>query len=252
MLTTRYKELYHERIKRLYVLYPDEMVAIFDHFATSDLYRNSTGYRVIALNKSDIGRNLNKRKGAIRNEAFLHFVSMWDTLNCWAKQDLDAAFAKRKLDPTAPEDHSEKNTSYLMADVAHQLIKKLFATRLLHNIYAVTAQPERGYDFAKKLRFNDEQLVRFATLLLEIADHTYKKKRIWLSEWTGGTDIFVNFVRLLECQSPTLLHREAHKIRQIHDVLESIKADRNGYDQEKLTVYRNILVDALARRKGIG
>ncbi|MEM8532487.1 MAG: hypothetical protein AAGF95_16710, partial [Chloroflexota bacterium] len=203
MLTTRYKKLYNERIKRLRVLYPDEMIAILDHFATSDLYRNSTGYRVIALNKSDIGRDLNKRKGEARNEAFLHFVSMWDTLNCWAKQDLDAAYEKRKLDPAAPEDHSEKNTTYLMADVAHQLIKKLFGTRLLRNSYAVTAQPERGYDFAKKLRFNNEQLAHFATLLFEIADHVQRGQRIWLSEWTGGTDIFVNFVRLLECQPPT-------------------------------------------------
>ena len=245
-LSSPHKEQYEEQIKQLCTLYPDEMVTILDHFATSDLYPGYTDYLVVVvLNRSDIGRNLHKLKGEARNEAFLHFVSMWDTLHCWAKQDRDAVEERRKLDPDAPEDNTKNTVSSLIAKVVYQLIVKLFGTRLLH--YGdVIRNPERGYDFAKKLRFNAEQLTRFVNLVFEITDHTHRKKRGWLNE-PEVTDIFVSLLRLLECQSPTLLQQETHKIRQIHSVLEAIKTDGFESNRKALTAYQNILADVLAR-----
>lgn len=132
------------------------------------------------------------------------------------------------------------DAAYGLAQVAEKLIFKLMATKgLLPNTFHVATDDDPS-SFAKKLRFDDDddklqQLLKFCQTLQQIVENFCARKRIALHDTTGGTDLFVNLVRLLEAHNVEVLFGEEH-IRSLKTTISTLQ---ECMDSEKLTAEAN-------------
>jgi len=239
------EDLYQERFKRLRIHHDDAVVDLLEHFTDPTLYRTSRGIRKISMNQSNEGALLRKSKGATRNYYFLEFLSLWDLLKCWHQQDLNTEYQQKK--ETGQRDYRESNASYALADLVHQLLEKLFGTRLIYNCQDI--EEGRSLDFAKKIRFAEDELTRFCALLLDIIENTRTRKRVALRNTTGGKNIFVNFLRLLESQEQSLLCQRVITFEAIITAFDGLISARsaNPYDVAEIELYQRMIKGIMSR-----
>jgi len=182
-----------------------EVVNAVLHFISHpDLYCSRRRTWTLNLKLRPEGQQHHNSKGAHHNHILLQLLSIWDTLCCRPQEER-----------VHHKNAAAADAAYRLAHIAEKLLYKLLATKdLLPNSRFVSADRSiMMSSFAKTLRFdtiktdstdscnNKDLFLHFCELLHRIMANVRDQKRIAFHCTTGGTDVFVNFLRLLESQN---------------------------------------------------